>query len=984
MTVYTGFQSGTYQAWALNVYQNALGQPGPARAVGVTPSSTPGMSVVVTTDPVKGDGIAFLANGGWVRIDQPVTLTVGNNASGQTRNDAVVAIVDPTGSTTSGIYYLQGWGTSWKGANDNEVVLAQVQVPNNATSIISSNIVQAPLVATVGGAPLNYPDAVVGSEHTDPHGSQPGVFVAVEVQLTSAATNGQTSFTIPLTSLQRLVPPGRIGGALEVGDFAGPNGWYWPKLRGSVSGLLPLANVDTVNGILTSATGAQAGEAVYVSFKYYDFGRDARVLSGTVFIEKTSPYLVYQGEVVEDRQLGLAQPLYDGTQSAYFLLNSGDSVFYTDYIAAHVQASHLGGPGSTTNTVQVYMDGTLQNSVSRSGAGLPPGQSYQYSRATYTPATVGKPVVTQMKLVSGILAMAGVHNLVIGATSLYISGGVVTIGGQAVYLQSTSFQLPTATNGYQDSYVIYADRNGNITSSGGGAAATMDRVLGRVPLASALLYGTAVGGSNLSSSFGQWALPDSYLGWPVEVVVTNNNSAAPGTSMTSGWSMVADPLSPHAAYLVGYSANDIFMASAVCTGMDLLCRTSGVTAKYSVYVDDPSLTQGTTVFVGGTTQYNVRVTLFSGLPYGSHTVKLANWTSGSQLGFDALDVRVPATPAPPQGTVALAQVDVFGFSSILRPSIMRGTQIGSSGNSALYLLDAYRPSAAPAVWLANLSTSNTEFVLNTVGNLPAIHYQAGPDKGQLVWSTGATSGVIDCYAAGVVTDTVAPLPVGTGNVYTLSVSSSLTKNPSSSGFGIVLNAVDYSAWPAVVTNLRHFGLGHGHASELRASSLQTAQGGRLDDGGQGIRTEQVRDRSITSRKIAPVWGRHVTQTAWSGIGVNYTADPFQSLSITVEVPSILLINLNGSIHLPANTGLQGYVAVDGVNVNTNSTGANLFTVSNVASATMAGSYGTSYMHPVAAGTHLLQPMYAVALFASPAPYFDALGSRELTALAFAL
>lgn len=152
MTVYGGFQPGTYQAWALNLQQSTFGAAGIARGMQVTPTAPAGMSVLVTIDGTHGDGVCYIQNGGWVRIDATLTLAVPSNSSGNTRNDAVVATMDPTGATAASIQYIQNWSGGFAGASANQLVLALVAVPNNATSIASGNITQQTQAASFGSS----------------------------------------------------------------------------------------------------------------------------------------------------------------------------------------------------------------------------------------------------------------------------------------------------------------------------------------------------------------------------------------------------------------------------------------------------------------------------------------------------------------------------------------------------------------------------------------------------------------------------------------------------------------------------------------------------------------------------------------------------------------------------------------------------------------------------------------------------------------
>src|SRR5579859_5710407 len=152
MAVYGGFEPGTYQAWALNLSQNVFGSPGIARGLQVVPTNPLGLSVNVTVDPTALDGVGFLPNGCWVRIDAALLLNVPSNGTGQTRNDAVVATVDPTGNLATSLSYVTNWSGGFAGGTNNQLVLALISVPSGASSIVSGNITMSTVAASFGAA----------------------------------------------------------------------------------------------------------------------------------------------------------------------------------------------------------------------------------------------------------------------------------------------------------------------------------------------------------------------------------------------------------------------------------------------------------------------------------------------------------------------------------------------------------------------------------------------------------------------------------------------------------------------------------------------------------------------------------------------------------------------------------------------------------------------------------------------------------------
>lgn len=152
MTIYGGFEPGTFQAWALNLAQSVFGTAGIARGMQVQPTSPAGLSVQVSIDATALDGVCYLPNGGWLRIDAVQQLSVPSNSSGVTRNDAVVATMDPTQTGSASLAYVTNWAGGFAGGTNNQFVLATVSVPNGAATITSGNITQNTAAANAGTA----------------------------------------------------------------------------------------------------------------------------------------------------------------------------------------------------------------------------------------------------------------------------------------------------------------------------------------------------------------------------------------------------------------------------------------------------------------------------------------------------------------------------------------------------------------------------------------------------------------------------------------------------------------------------------------------------------------------------------------------------------------------------------------------------------------------------------------------------------------
>jgi len=969
MTVYTGFQPGTYQPWAINLHQNALGRPGIVRGLQVTQTGAGAASVTVTVDPIALDGVCYLANGCWARIDANLTLTINTNTSGSTRTDAVIATVDPTGVGQSGITVSQGWTTNFT-PGTNQYVIALVTVPNNFVTILNSNILMNVAVASIGNAPTTVIDAVAGE--TNLGDSQPlGIFVAYNIQLAGTASNGQTIFNVPLGGLQRLVPAGKIGGAMEVGYFAGPNGWYWPKVMGSVSGYLTVTSLDTVNNNII-AIGAQTGETISVSYKYYDFNQDLQVRAGQRFVEATSPYLVYQGDFVREALLGTQYNLFEGTQGALSCYSGNGVIYYTDFNYS-IDVCLLDTPVATNYSVSV--DNGAPNNYGASGVPVPGSeQQTSYLHAGTTGSGVHVYVIQSPGFA---LTFGGLRSIINLGGSVFVSGGAAVVNGHTVFATTTSMLLPAPTGGMHATYTVWLDQFGNI-STAGGVAASNDRVLGRIPVSSALGYGSRNPGT--SASYGTWALTDGYMGVPVEVALTTRTQGVAYAGLTSGWKMVADPKALTGYYAQSNNTADSFHLHAVCTGLEGLFITgSNLTTALQVRVDNIT---NYLVYVPGNFQYDVRTVLSTGWPYGSHvfSVEPLNGSGNAQIGFDAMDVRVPALPMPPNNTLSLAQVDTFGQSSFIRYSMVRGTDLfNGRGNTDNYYLDGTLNNAGPALFCNNLS-SNFTFATTTVEASGAyrVHYVGGADTGIFTFGHGVGTTplvyTVDSYAAGGRSNFILG-PIYSGfDARSISFSTSGSKNASSTSTQVIINAVDVVPPYVNVTDTRRLGF-TGTSPTIRGSGIFGARGERFQDATYGIRAAHIQDRNVTSRKHNPAWNRVISTTAYSGFP---STDPFMNCGITVDVPSILVANFLGSLHVPAGGSDQGFFYLD-YQVYEQTPCLN---IANGAGSVQALNAGMSDFLLVTPGNHTVTVFFQA--FGGAQPYFDNGSQRQLTLWAFAL
>ena len=164
MPVYGGFDPGTWQAWSLNLLSQVFVKPGIARGFQVTQISTPAMEVKATLDSTWSDGVLYLTNGAFMRIDVEQGFTISNNTSGTTRTDALIAVVDPANAGNTGLSIQANWSTGFTAPNNNTFVIALISVPNNATQILNANITMNSAVATITGTNISGNNSIIAAD----------------------------------------------------------------------------------------------------------------------------------------------------------------------------------------------------------------------------------------------------------------------------------------------------------------------------------------------------------------------------------------------------------------------------------------------------------------------------------------------------------------------------------------------------------------------------------------------------------------------------------------------------------------------------------------------------------------------------------------------------------------------------------------------------------------------------------------------------
>ena len=923
MTTYTGFDPGTFQPWALNLTQDALGTAGVARGMQVTPAAPAALTVVVGIDPYNLDGVCFLPNGAWARIDAALNLSVPANNSGVARTDAVVAQIDPTGINPGVISYITNWTTGWKGngygtpsSPNNQLVLALVTVPNGASSIVASNIAQTPLRAGASGVgPVPLQSVVADNSGTT---TKTGIFAAFGITLTTNAAANQSSFAIPLSPNQRLVPTGKIGGQAEEGFFAGANGWYVPRLVGSVSGTLPIASVDYVNGNINTVVGVQAGEVVTACYKYYDFSNDTAEWSGLKFLERDSPYIVYQA----DARAGTAHrsfDMWDGVRNGT-ILGAGENVIIT-FIGGAVLPYFESAAGCTFG---VTLNGAAQASLTLNNVtDVPPystGSSYTIGN-DFSINQIAFALQTGYSEFGG--ARVGMNAPTVPAYVFDGGGGVV--GGFPVYASNTSINFSSFVDANGATGVVYMDRYGNVTASMA-AQALGEMYNGRFGIAAALQYG---GATNASTWYGTVALPNQPGGQRPVVMAGHYAYATQTGANNHAWQITADAGSPYGAYLTSGTFADALAITAAGSGVDVtLMAVSNV--PLTIYVGSVGLGSITSYATTVVTSANHRVhlTLCSNLPPQTLNVviKVNNTVPNPVCNFEEVAIRVPAVPPVPNETMPLSYLYLTSGNTIRRNNWLRQQlQVGEmiAGQTTAIASPVHLAGGAN-LWMANTTSGSwigSNVMSYTAGRLAFI---GGPSCGIATVQVGNQTGTVDCYLAGSSVITTTWFSGANGSCF-FKIWSTGTKNPSASGYNLYPIGIDVVEYPLLTIDARQQPMDGVHPA-IRGSGLLGSHGEAVGDVTYGVSTAHLSDRAVTSRKVALTTARAVSLANANPLPVNPYTDTSGQVTFTVDVPSTIVALFTGQVSV-LNGGGQASTqfVLDGVTVGSNVNATNFDT-----------------------------------------------------------
>ncbi len=111
------------------------------------------------------------------------------------------------------------------------------------------------------------------------------------------------------------------------------------------------------------------------------------------------------------------------------------------------------------------------------------------------------------------------------------------------------------------------------------------------------------------------------------------------------------------AYLNPQNAADFVTFTFIGTGLDIVCNQSGATNSTSIIIDGTSLGAGS----ANLTTYGVDIQkkIVSGLPYGTHTIKILVASASNNFTVKSFIVYGPKKPALPSGAIEIADYNVM-------------------------------------------------------------------------------------------------------------------------------------------------------------------------------------------------------------------------------------------------------------------------------------------------------------------------------------
>lgn len=264
MTVFGGYDPGTFQAWSLNLLSSIFVSAGVARGFQVTPTSPVGMSVQITVDPTYNDAVLYLSNGCWMRVDTAEQFSISPNSSGSTRTDALVATVDPINATNLSLAIQANWAGGFT-PGTNQFVVALISVANGASSITSGNITMNSAAATISGTSSSGSNSMVASDGVGLTVQDNSSTSTLSVVLTGLTTGIGRDVAIQTTDISAI---GHVFLFDTTANFKVPGNVYWGNGGGFGTGSVLTSDQ---NGSIELGANASSGAPSVNTTPYIDF-----------------------------------------------------------------------------------------------------------------------------------------------------------------------------------------------------------------------------------------------------------------------------------------------------------------------------------------------------------------------------------------------------------------------------------------------------------------------------------------------------------------------------------------------------------------------------------------------------------------------------------------------------------------------------------------------------------------------------------------
>lgn len=288
MTVYGGFDPGTFQAWALNLFPSVFVTAGIARGFQVGPTSPAGMSVQVTLDATANDAVLYLSNGCWMRLDAVTQFSITPNSTGSTRTDALVAQVDPNNSSNLKLSVQANWASGFT-PGTNQFVVALISVASGASTITSGNITMNSSSAKISGTSNSASNSLVASDGVGLTVQDNSTSSVLSLALTGLSTGVGRSIVIQTTdasSIGHLFTFGTDSSLKVPGQLTAHGVLAYPDAPTGTDDSVVLYDRNNTLGALFGVTQSGGGAYLYDSFH-----------NGYIFQSGTNTGVTFPGSV---------------------------------------------------------------------------------------------------------------------------------------------------------------------------------------------------------------------------------------------------------------------------------------------------------------------------------------------------------------------------------------------------------------------------------------------------------------------------------------------------------------------------------------------------------------------------------------------------------------------------------------------------------------------------------------------------------------